>query len=171
MTAGLQTSIGICEKEARRLNEGFAHWSRHKRPFVLMKVAMTLDGRIAPPPAQHLAREPYWITSEAARAAVQPLRWQADAVMVGVDTVIADNPMLTDRSGQRRRRPLQRIVLDSALRMPLDSKLVSTAQNDVVVFTVSKDEARMQHCAVAVCALKSYRRKQAAFHSAKFSIS
>jgi len=141
--AGLQTSIGICEKEARRLNEGFAHWIRHKRPFVLMKVAMTLDGRIAPPPAQHLAREPYWITSEAARAAVQPLRWQADAVMVGVDTVIADNPMLTDRSGQRRRRPLQRIVLDSALRMPLDSKLVSTVQNDVAVFTVSKDEARI----------------------------
>ena len=141
--AGLQTSIGICEKEARRLNEGFAHWIRHKRPFVLMKVAMTLDGRIAPPPAQHLAREPYWITSEAARAAVQPLRWQADAVMVGFDTVIADNPMLTDRSGQRRRRPLQRIVLDSALRMPLDSKLVSTVQNDVAVFTVSKDEARI----------------------------
>jgi diaminohydroxyphosphoribosylaminopyrimidine deaminase/5-amino-6-(5-phosphoribosylamino)uracil reductase len=141
--AGLQTSIGICEKEARRLNEGFAHWIRHKRPFVLMKVAMTLDGRIAPPPAQNLAREPYWITSEAARAAVQPLRWQADAVMVGVDTVIADNPMLTDRSGQRRRRPLQRIVLDSALRMPLDSKLVSSVQNDVAVFTVSKDEARI----------------------------
>ncbi len=143
--AGLQTSIGICETEARRLNEGFAHWSRNKRPFVLMKVAMTLDGRIAPPPnALHQAREPYWITSEAARAAVQPLRWQADAVMVGVDTVIADNPMLTDRSGQRRRRPLQRVILDSALRMPLDSKLVSPAQNDVVVFTVSKDEARMR---------------------------
>jgi len=141
--AGLRTSIGICETEARRLNEGFAHWSRTKHPFVLMKVAMTLDGRIAPPPAQHLPREPYWITSESARAAVQPLRWQADAVMVGVDTVIADNPMLTDRSGQRRRRPLQRVVLDSALRMPLDSKLVSTARNDVVVFTVSRDEARI----------------------------
>ena len=62
--------------------------------------------------------------------------------MVGVDTVLADDPWMTDRSGLRRRRPLLRIVLDSALRMPLDCKLVSTAQNDVVIFTVSHDEAR-----------------------------
>ena len=143
-SAGLETDLGGCEKEARRLNEGFARWSRHKRPFVLMKVAMTLDGRIALPPGLHKDREPYWITSEAARAAVQPLRWHADAVLVGVDTVVADDPLLTDRSGQRRRRALQRVVLDSALRMPLESKLVSTAQNDVVVFTVSKDESRIE---------------------------
>jgi diaminohydroxyphosphoribosylaminopyrimidine deaminase/5-amino-6-(5-phosphoribosylamino)uracil reductase len=142
--AGIETTVGVCEKEARRLNEGFARWSQYKRPFVLMKVAMTLDGRIAPPPGLHQMREPYWITSEAARAAVQPLRWQADAVMVGVDTVVADDPMLTDRSGLRRRRPLQRLVLDSALRMPLDSKLVTTAQKDVTVFTVSTDEARAE---------------------------
>jgi diaminohydroxyphosphoribosylaminopyrimidine deaminase/5-amino-6-(5-phosphoribosylamino)uracil reductase len=64
--------------------------------------------------------------------------------MVGVDTVVADDPMLTDRSGLRRRRPLQRIVLDSALRMPLDSKMVATAQNDLVIFTVSNDEARIR---------------------------
>jgi diaminohydroxyphosphoribosylaminopyrimidine deaminase/5-amino-6-(5-phosphoribosylamino)uracil reductase len=140
--AGLEAVVGPCEAEARRLNEGFARWSQHRRPLVLMKVAMTLDGRIAPPPGQHQVREPYWITSEAARAAVQPLRWQADAAMVGVDTVLADDPMLTDRSGLRRRRPLLRVVLDSALRMPLDSKMVATAQNDVVVFTVSTDEAR-----------------------------
>ena len=108
-----------------------------------MKVAMTLDGRIAPPAGQHHIHEPYWITCEAARAAVQPLRWQADAVMIGVDTVLADDPMLTDRSGLRRRRPLLRLVLDSALRMPLDCKMVNTAQSDVVVFTVSKDEARI----------------------------
>jgi diaminohydroxyphosphoribosylaminopyrimidine deaminase/5-amino-6-(5-phosphoribosylamino)uracil reductase len=64
--------------------------------------------------------------------------------MVGVDTVLADDPWMTDRSGLRRRRPLLRIVLDSALRMPLDAKLVTTAQNDVVVFTVSRDEARVR---------------------------
>lgn len=141
--AGLRTEIGVCEAEARRLNEGFASWSQHRRPFVLMKVAMTLDGRIAPPAGEHRQREPYWITGEAARAAVQALRWQADAVLVGIDTVVADDPMLTDRSGLRRRRPLQRIILDSALRMPLDSKLVATARNDVVVFTVSNDQARI----------------------------
>ena len=141
--AGLQTQLGVCETEARRINEGFARWIQHKRPFVLMKVAMTLDGRIAPPPGHHTAREPYWITSEAARAAVQPLRWQADAALTGVDTVLADDPMLTDRSGLRRRRPLLRVVLDSALRMPLDSKMVRGVENDVVIFTVSKDEARI----------------------------
>jgi len=140
--AGIEVTLGVCQAEARRLNEGFARWSQHKRPLVLMKVAMTLDGRIAPPAGVHAAREPYWITSEAARAAVQPLRWQADAALTGVDTVLADDPMLTDRSGLRRRRPLLRVVLDSALRMPLDSKMVRTAQEDVVVFTVSADEKK-----------------------------
>jgi diaminohydroxyphosphoribosylaminopyrimidine deaminase/5-amino-6-(5-phosphoribosylamino)uracil reductase len=142
--AGIEVVLGVCESDARRLNEGFARWSQHHRPLVLMKVAMTLDGRIAPPPGVQAPREPYWITSEQARAAVQPLRWQADAVMVGVDTVLADDPMLTDRSGLHRRRPLLRVVLDSALRMPLDSKMVATAQNDLVIFTVSKDEARVR---------------------------
>ena len=140
--AGLESSVGVCEQEARRLNEGFARWSQHQRPFVLMKVAMTLDGRIAPPAGMHAKREPYWITCEEARAAVQPLRWQADAALTGVDTVLADEPMLTDRSGLRRRRPLLRVVLDSALRMPLDAKMVQRAHGDMVIFTVSKDAAR-----------------------------
>jgi diaminohydroxyphosphoribosylaminopyrimidine deaminase/5-amino-6-(5-phosphoribosylamino)uracil reductase len=141
--AAMEVTLGVCQSEARRLNEGFARWSQHKRPLVLLKVAMTLDGRIAPPAGQHTLHEPYWITCEAARAAVQPLRWQADAALTGVDTVLADDPMLTDRSGLRRRRPLLRVVLDSALRMPLDCKMVATAHNDVVIFTVSKDEARI----------------------------
>ena len=141
--AGMEVTLGVCQAEARRLNEGFARWSQHKRPLVLLKVAMTLDGRIAPPAGQHALREPYWITCEESRAAVQPLRWQADAALTGVDTVLADDPMLTDRSGLRRRRPLLRVVLDSALRMPLDAKMVATAQDDVVIFTVSKDERRI----------------------------
>jgi diaminohydroxyphosphoribosylaminopyrimidine deaminase/5-amino-6-(5-phosphoribosylamino)uracil reductase len=142
--AGVQVDVGACQREARRLNEGYARWIQHKRPLVLMKVAMTLDARIAPPPGYQQPHAPYWITSEVARAAVQPLRWAADATMVGVDTVLADDPWMTDRSGLRRRRPLLRIVLDSALRMPLDSKLVATAQNDVVVFTVSNDHGRAE---------------------------
>jgi diaminohydroxyphosphoribosylaminopyrimidine deaminase/5-amino-6-(5-phosphoribosylamino)uracil reductase len=141
--AGIETVVGVQQAEARRLNEGFARWSQHRRPLVLMKVAMTLDGRIAPPAGQHTLHEPYWITGEAARLAVQTLRWQADAVLTGIDTVLADDPLLTDRSNLRRRRSLLRVVLDSALRMPLDSKMVATAQNDLVVFTVSKDEARV----------------------------
>ena len=141
--AGLDVVLGPCEAEARRLNEGFACWSQHRRPLVLMKVAMTLDGRIAPPPGERPLREPYWITGEASRAAVQTLRWQADAVLTGVDTVLADDPLLTDRSGLRRRRPLLRVVLDSSLRLPLDAKLVASAHDDLVVFTVSTDETRV----------------------------
>jgi diaminohydroxyphosphoribosylaminopyrimidine deaminase/5-amino-6-(5-phosphoribosylamino)uracil reductase len=143
-TAGIEIAVGPCEVEARRLNEGFARWSQHRRPLVLMKVAMTLDGRIAPPAGQQAPHQPYWITCEAARAAVQPLRWQADAVLTGIDTVLADDPLLTDRSGLRRRRPLLRVVLDSALRMPLDCKMVASARGDVVVFTVCNDEARLR---------------------------
>src|SRR5947207_11353517 len=141
--AGIEVTLGVCQAEARRINEGFARWIQHRRPSVLMKVAMTLDGRIAPAAGQRTEREPYWITSETARHAVQPLRWQADAAITGVDTVVADDPMLTDRSGFRRRRPLLRVVLDSGLRIPLDSKLVNTANNDVVIFTVTKDENRI----------------------------
>jgi diaminohydroxyphosphoribosylaminopyrimidine deaminase / 5-amino-6-(5-phosphoribosylamino)uracil reductase len=139
-TAGIEVDLGVCQAQSRRLNEGFARWTQHQRPFVLMKVAMTLDGRIAPPPGQHTTQAPYWITGETARAAVQRLRWQADAVLTGVGTVLADDPLLTDRSGFRRRRPLLRVVLDSALRMPLDCKIVNSAANDVVVFTVTNDE-------------------------------
>ncbi len=141
--AGIETALGVCEAEARRINEGFAKWIQHRRPLVVLKVAMTLDGRIAPPPGVHTKREPFWITCETSRRAVQPLRWQADAAVTGVDTVLADDPLLTDRSGLRRRRPLLRVVLDSALRMPLDAKMVKTADKDVVVFTVSKDDKRI----------------------------
>jgi len=142
--AGIETRVGVGEEEARRLNEGFACWIQHKRPFVLMKVAMTLDGRIAPPAGVHTAREPYWITGEESRAAVQTLRWRADAVLTGIGTVLADDPLLTDRSGMLRRRPLLRVVLDSALRIPLDSKLVKSAREDVLVCTVSNDMARIE---------------------------
>jgi len=140
--AGISVTSGLCEAEARHLNEGFARWIVVRRPFVHMKVAMTLDGRIAPPPGVKHERQPYWITGEPARTAVQQLRWTADAVLTGVDTVIADDPLLTDRSSQPRRRPLLRVILDSALRIPLDSKLVTTANTDVLVFTASRDERR-----------------------------
>lgn len=146
--AGMETAVGVCQAEARRLNEGFARWSQSHRPLVLMKVAMSLDGRIAPPAGRRTPGEPYWITGQAARAAVQRMRRQADAVLTGIGTVLADDPLLTDRTGldgngQARRRPLLRVVLDSALRMPLDSRLVTTAQNDLLVFTVTSDPSRL----------------------------
>lgn len=157
--AGVSVDVGVCRAEARRLNEGFARWIVAKKPFVHMKVAMTLDGRIGPAPGVQAARQPYWITGEASRAAVQELRWTADAVLTGVDTVLADDPMMTDRSGKPRRRPLLRVILDSALRMPLDSKLVTSANTDVLVFTVPP-QARDKHAnEVAAARIEELRER------------
>ncbi len=137
-SAGINTTVGVCQPEARRLNEPFARFITSRRPFVHMKVAMTLDGRIAPPPGHHAPRQTYWITNEISRAEVQRLRHQADAILTGVDTVIADDPLLTDRSGLPRRRPLLRVILDSALRTPLDSKLIQTAAGDLLIVTLEQ---------------------------------
>jgi diaminohydroxyphosphoribosylaminopyrimidine deaminase/5-amino-6-(5-phosphoribosylamino)uracil reductase len=97
-----------------------------------MKVAATLDGRIAP--AQREARGHFWISGSEARAEVHRMRHAVDALIVGVGTIIADDPLLTDRSDLPRRRQLLRIVLDSTLRTPLDSQLVKTAYQDVMIF-------------------------------------
>ena len=157
--AGIAVEVGVLQAEARRLNEGFARWIQTRRPLVLMKVAMTLDGKIAPVAGLRNGREPYWITGEAARARVQEMRWAADAVLAGVETVIADDPLLTDRSGRARRRPLLRVVLDSALRMPLDSKLVDTAAGDVVLFTVMPPEGDGHATHVALERMEELRRR------------
>ena len=127
--AGVETREGVLQEPARRLNDGFAKFINTATPFVTMKVASTLDGRIAPAQAG-----PYWITGESARAEVHRMRHATDALLVGVGTVLADDPLLTDRSHLPRRRPLLRVVLDSTLRTPLDAQLVKTAQNDVLIF-------------------------------------
>jgi diaminohydroxyphosphoribosylaminopyrimidine deaminase/5-amino-6-(5-phosphoribosylamino)uracil reductase len=140
--AGIAVSSGILEQEAKTLNQSFAKFIRCKTPLVTLKAAMTLDGKIAPPPNQS-PRAP-WITGESARAHVQELRHQHDAILVGVGTVIADDPLLTDRSGHPRRRPLLRIILDSHLRLPLDSRVVKTAQDDVLVLCSFTEEKKKQ---------------------------
>lgn len=142
--AGIAVEVGCGAAEARRLNHSFAHWIRSRRPFVTLKAGMTLDGKIAAPPSAETdgTRTHEWITSEAARWHVQQLRHEQDAVLVGVGTVLADNPWLTDRTGQERRRPLLRVVLDSQLRLPLDSRLVRTAHEDVVVFCSRPEERK-----------------------------
>jgi diaminohydroxyphosphoribosylaminopyrimidine deaminase / 5-amino-6-(5-phosphoribosylamino)uracil reductase len=130
--AGVEVSSGVGEDAARRLNDGFAKFITTSLPFVTMKVAATLDGRIAP--AQRPATAPYWITGEQARAEVHRMRHAADALLAGVGTILADDPLLTDRSQLPRRRPLLRVVLDSKLRTPLNSQLVKTADQDVLIF-------------------------------------
>jgi diaminohydroxyphosphoribosylaminopyrimidine deaminase/5-amino-6-(5-phosphoribosylamino)uracil reductase len=151
-TAGITVELaaGDLAQEARRLNEAFAHYIRTRLPLVTLKAAMTLDGKIAPPPGE--SENPTalgaggatggWITSEEARAHVHQLRHANDAIMVGVGTVIADDPLLTDRTGLPRRRPLLRVILDSRLRLPLESRVVKTARQDVVVFCALAEEKK-----------------------------
>jgi diaminohydroxyphosphoribosylaminopyrimidine deaminase/5-amino-6-(5-phosphoribosylamino)uracil reductase len=149
--AGLRVEVGALEGEARRLNEAFARYIRSGTPLVTLKAAMTLDGKIAPPPAEVLAASQGippggWVTSEVARAHVQELRHQSDALLVGAGTILSDNPLLTDRSGRPRRRPLLRVILDSRLRLPLDSRIVQSVakdrSNDVLVFCSIVDEQK-----------------------------
>jgi diaminohydroxyphosphoribosylaminopyrimidine deaminase / 5-amino-6-(5-phosphoribosylamino)uracil reductase len=120
-------------QQARYLNDAFAHWIQHRRPLVTLKAAVSVDGRLAPAPQHRTANQPHWLTGEAARADVQQLRHASDAILTGIGTVLADDPSLTDRSGLPRRRPLLRVVLDSSLRMPIDSQLVRSADNDLLL--------------------------------------
>ena len=148
--AGVSVASGILEEEAKVLNEAFAKYIRHHTPLVTLKSAMTLDGKIAPPPGDlhHPAAlgggsaSGGWITSEVARGHVQELRHSHDAIMVGVGTIIADDPLLTDRTGLPRRRPLLRVIVDSRLRLPPESRVVKTAKDDVLVLCSFAEEKR-----------------------------
>ncbi len=150
--AGIKVEVGLFEAEAKRLNESFAKFIRFRKPLVTLKSAMTLDGKIADATkpgtepgsatsATEGARSGYhWITGEIARAHVQQLRHQSDAIMAGVGTVMADDPLLTDRSGRPRRRKLLRVILDTYLRIPIASRVVQTAENDVLVLCSTAEE-------------------------------
>ncbi|HEV2116990.1 MAG TPA: bifunctional diaminohydroxyphosphoribosylaminopyrimidine deaminase/5-amino-6-(5-phosphoribosylamino)uracil reductase RibD [Terriglobales bacterium] len=148
--AGVEVQVGPSAEEARKLNESFAKYIRHKTPLVTLKAAMTLDGKIAPPPGESSNPTALgaggvsggWITSEAARAHVHQLRHQHDAILVGVGTIIADDPLLTDRSGLPRRRPLLRVIVDSRLRLPLESRVVRTVNEDVLVICSFAEEKK-----------------------------
>lgn len=136
--AGVRVEVGILKGEAQKLNEAFARYIRHKTPLITLKTAMTLDGKIAPEPSPSEVAGPGnvtrgWITSQPARAHVQQLRHQHDAILVGVGTILADDPLLTDRTGLPRRRPLLRVILDSRLRLPPESRLVQHVNADVLV--------------------------------------
>jgi diaminohydroxyphosphoribosylaminopyrimidine deaminase / 5-amino-6-(5-phosphoribosylamino)uracil reductase len=114
------------------LNEAFIHSMRTGLPLVTLKAALTLDGKIAAPEDNS-----GWITSERARAHVQQIRHHADAILTGIGTVLSDDCLLTDRTGLERSRPLLRIVADSTLRTPIDSRIVSSFAGDLVILTTS----------------------------------
>jgi diaminohydroxyphosphoribosylaminopyrimidine deaminase/5-amino-6-(5-phosphoribosylamino)uracil reductase len=140
--AGIEVFTGAGEEEARSLNEPFACWIRTKEPFVTLKSALTLDGQLALPPERNRShgrssrkKVSNWITSEESRAEVHRMRHAADAVLTGIGTVKIDDPLLTDRSGLPRRRPLLRVILDWGLTISPHSRIVQSAKNDVLVFT------------------------------------
>lgn len=120
--AGLEVQTGLLEREAARLNEAYVHSIRNARPFVHLKLASSLDGKIAT--RTHDSR---WITGAESRARVQELRHQSDAILVGAGTIKADDPLLTDRSDRPRRKPLVRVVLDEKLSLSPESQLATTA--------------------------------------------
>jgi len=120
-------------QQARHLNDAFAHFIQHHHPFITLKAALSVDGKLAPPPSARTSTTPHWVTGTPARTDAQLLRHASDAILTGIGTVLADNPSLTDRTNLPRRRPLLRIVLDSTLRSPLDSTLVRTASSDLLI--------------------------------------
>ncbi len=135
--AGIEVRSGVLSREARELNDGFARYVQTGLPFVTLKAGVSLDGRIAPSPGKAPIGAPVMLTGEESRTAVQWLRHSSDALITGINTVLTDDPLLTDRTGLRRRRRLLRVVLDSALQLRLDSKIVRTAEEDVLVFCTS----------------------------------
>ncbi|MEP6847954.1 MAG: bifunctional diaminohydroxyphosphoribosylaminopyrimidine deaminase/5-amino-6-(5-phosphoribosylamino)uracil reductase RibD [Acidobacteriota bacterium] len=137
--AGIEVKTGILSDEASKLNEKFICWHKAGRPFVHLKLAMSLDGRISLTNSVSTA-----LSGEGALKRVQDLRHEHDAILVGGNTAFADNPSLTDRSGRERRRKLLRVVLDNRLRISLDSTLVTTAADTpTLVFSNSEDAAKI----------------------------
>lgn len=116
---GVSVEVGLLEEEARRLNEAWFHWMETGRPWVMVKAACSLDGKIAT-----AGGESQWLTGEAARALGHRLRHRVDAIVVGIGTVLADDPQLTTRLPRGPGRDPIRLVLDSTLRLPLSARLL-----------------------------------------------
>lgn len=137
--AGVEVVTGILADEASKQNEKFICWHKKQRPFVHLKLAMSLDGRISLNHSVSTA-----LSGGDAIKRVHELRHEHDAILIGGNTAIVDNPILTDRSGKRRRRPLVRVVLDNQLRLSAVSNLISTAgETPTIIFTNSSDAGKL----------------------------
>ena len=133
--AGIKVEVGLCEDEIRELNKVFLKYITTKRPYVIMKTAMTLDGKIAA-----FTGDSRWVTNEESRKLVHELRSEMAGVIVGIGTVLADDPMLNVRLDGEHHQPI-RIVVDSNLRIPIDSQLVKTAKEYRTIVATTKSFA------------------------------
>lgn len=127
--AGIQVEVGLCESEAIEINQPFFYFIKTKMPFVTLKAAMSLDGKIAAKTG-----DSKWITSEQSRQDVQKLRHEHDAILIGVNTLIKDNPFLTARLPRGGKNPI-RVVLDTCLKTPVHSNIVQDPAAKTIIFT------------------------------------
>jgi diaminohydroxyphosphoribosylaminopyrimidine deaminase/5-amino-6-(5-phosphoribosylamino)uracil reductase len=148
--AGIKVVHGTLSDGCAKLNEAFNHWIIHHTPFVTVKAAMTLDGKIAT-----AGGESKWITGKIARAHGMKLRQSSDAILAGINTILADDPSLTFRpvknskSKNQRRSPLRRIILDSMARTPLTAKVVSDESSALTTIVVGKRASKNRVAALA----------------------
>lgn len=131
---GIEVTVGCCEREARRLNAGFFKLQKTGMPQVILKWAQSLDGKLAWPEQA----QPRWITNEKSRRHVHRLRSHCGAIMVGIGTVLADDPLLNVRLPRKMPQPI-RVVLDSKLRLPVNAQVVETAQRQPVLLATLRE--------------------------------
>ena len=138
--AGIEVVVGLLAEEATKINEKFICWHKHGRPFVHLKMAMSLDGRISMGSSVSSV-----LSSDAALERVHEFRHEHDAILVGANTVVVDDPSLTDRSGLERRRKLVRVILDNRLQTGLDATVVKTAmESPTIIVSNSNDVTKMK---------------------------
>ena len=138
--AGIEVSVGLLAREAEKLNEKYLHFMRTGRPFVHLKLAASLDGKIAT-----RTGDSRWISGVESRARAHELRHEYDAILIGAGTASADDPLLTDRSGKKRRRPLVRVVLDETLQISTDSQLVKSAsESPLLIFAGDSAQSKSE---------------------------
>ena len=136
--AGIEVRVGVLEEEAKRLNEDFFTYITQKRPYITLKLAQSIDGCIATKKG-----DSKWITSQQSRDFAHRLRAEATAVLVGINTLLMDDPLLTVRAFPWERQPL-RVVLDPHLRIPIECKLVKDKSAKTLVFTSSEKEEKIR---------------------------
>ncbi len=150
--AGVEVETGLLARAATQLNEKYVHALRHARPFVHLKLASSLDGRIAT-----RTGDARWITGPQARARVHLLRHEYDAILIGAGTALADDPLLTDRSGLVRHRPLVRVVLDDRLQLTPQTQLAQSARTTPVIVYTTTDADERAAAALVACGVEVIR--------------
>lgn len=131
--AGVKVSVGLCQKEAKLLNPAFIKFAKIAKPWVIVKWAQTIDGKLA---WKSTDRQQRWITGEKSRKDVHKIRRSCQGILVGINTVIADDPLLTARPAKEKK--LLRVVLDSDLRIPMECQLLKTIDDGPVLVVTSE---------------------------------